>query len=78
MRAQRLILVVAIALGVGYGWLRGAFVGTASSAEAPQKTSAAAGLETATFAAGCFWCAEADFEKVTTRPIKARAVAPAE
>jgi peptide-methionine (S)-S-oxide reductase len=67
MTAQRIILIAAIVLGVGYAWLRGAFVGVASSHDTPQSETAvaAAGLETATFAAGCFWCAEADFEKVS-------------
>ena len=63
MNRQRMILIVAIALGVGYGWLRGAFVyagGPQSSASAP----AAKGLQKATFASGCFWCTEADFDKV--------------
>jgi len=65
MRAQRTILVVAILLGLGYAWLRGAFVGIASSGSAPQSTTqATAGEAIATFAAGCFWCAESDFEKL--------------
>ena len=61
-RRQRIILTVAIVLGVGYGWLRGAFVGigdTRVAASAIQK-----GLQKATFASGCFWCTEADFDKV--------------
>ncbi len=33
-------------------------------AAAQRDTPAPRGLATATFAAGCFWCAEADFEKV--------------
>lgn len=66
---QRLILVVAIALGVSYGWLRGAFdVPLAALRPTRQagdvQATPRAGLAVATFAAGCFWCAEADFEKV--------------
>lgn len=68
---QRLILVVAIVLGVSYGWLRGAFdlplAITAHRTGSVEADAAAhtAHLAVATFAAGCFWCAEADFEKVT-------------
>lgn len=65
-RTQRIILLVAIVLGVGYAWLRGGFVGLASSGEPRIEESVASrkDLELATFAAGCFWCAESDFEKV--------------
>ncbi len=91
--AQRWILVAALALGLGYAWLSGAFVGIGSSsapvaASAPEATPAgrvaaqpvaeapalqapqaplalqAPKVATATFAAGCFWCTEADFDKV--------------
>ena len=66
MHAQCLILVVAMALGLGYGWLRGAFdmVGSAAAGAVAQDARSAAGLQKATFAAGCFWCVEADFDKV--------------
>jgi peptide-methionine (S)-S-oxide reductase len=65
MRAQRVILIVAVVLAVGYAWLRGGFVGLASTDDAPKPAPASTeGLDLATFAAGCFWCAEADFEKV--------------
>src|SRR5688500_6670436 len=67
MHAQRLILIVAIALGLGYGWLRGAFdtVGRVDASPVAQQAPAASrGLQKATLAAGCFWCVEADFDKV--------------
>jgi peptide-methionine (S)-S-oxide reductase len=67
MRRQRAVLVVAVLLGLGYAWLRGAFVavpGATAPAGAALTESSLAGLATATFAAGCFWCAESDFEKV--------------
>jgi peptide-methionine (S)-S-oxide reductase len=61
---QRLILLGAIVLGLGYAWLRGGFVGLASTPAEPPSVARVDGLEVATFAAGCFWCAEAGFEKV--------------
>jgi len=65
MRRQRAIFLVAVAVGLGYAWLRGGFVGAVSPPDIAQSLPAAsAGMETATFAAGCFWCAEADFEKL--------------
>jgi peptide-methionine (S)-S-oxide reductase len=65
MSAQRIIFVIAVVLALGYGWVRGAFVrlapgGAAVAAQEP----AGPGLQKATFAAGCFWCVEADFDKV--------------
>ena len=80
MRAQRIILVAALVLAAGYVWLRGGFVGVlgedapaaaaiddrADPGQADDGTVPAppAGLATATLAAGCFWCVEADFDKV--------------
>jgi peptide-methionine (S)-S-oxide reductase len=76
---HRWILAAAVLLAVGYVWLAGGFVGMGSGrpqerasepaagppAEAvSQETSVPAGLATATFASGCFWCTEADFDKV--------------
>lgn len=65
MRRQRAIFVAAVTVGLGYAWLRGGFVGAVSTPDvAHAPPAASAGMETATFAAGCFWCAEADFEKL--------------
>jgi peptide-methionine (S)-S-oxide reductase len=65
MRAQRLVLIAAIVLSVGYVWLRGGFVGMRAGdhAIAPAPT-VEAGFQMATFAAGCFWSVEAAFDKV--------------
>ncbi len=67
MHPQRWLLVTALALATGYVWLSGGFVGITSmhaqggtAVQAPQKP----GLAVATLAAGCFWCTEADFDKV--------------
>ncbi len=61
---HRAILAAAIVLALGYVWLRGGFIGVSAS-DAPQAApTAAAGLAKATFAAGCFWCVEADFDKL--------------
>ena len=67
MHAQRLILVAALVLAGVYVWLSGGFVALesiqasqSSSVPKPQKS----GLALATFASGCFWCTEADFDKV--------------
>jgi len=68
MHPQRWLLITALTLAAGYVWLSGAFVGITSTyaqqggtaVQAPQKP----GLAVATFAAGCFWCTEADFDKV--------------
>jgi peptide-methionine (S)-S-oxide reductase len=66
MHPQRLILIVAITLGLGYGWLRGAFdtLARADASTPTQQAVAPRGLQKATFAAGCFWCVESDFDKV--------------
>jgi peptide-methionine (S)-S-oxide reductase len=63
MNRQRMILIVAIVLGVGYGWLHGAFV-FAGGPQTAAGVPAEKGLQKATFASGCFWCTEADFDKV--------------
>jgi peptide-methionine (S)-S-oxide reductase len=62
---QRLVLLTAVLLTLGYVWLRGGFVGAfADTAQAPTPAPAAS-VAKATFAAGCFWCVEADFDKVS-------------
>jgi peptide-methionine (S)-S-oxide reductase len=70
MHPQRWLLLAALVLGGGYFWLSGGLVGvtgmqaqqgSAASASNPAQES---GLTAATFAAGCFWCTEADFDKV--------------
>jgi peptide-methionine (S)-S-oxide reductase len=59
-RSQRLILVSALALALGYAWLRGAFVSlSAAPVEEPVVPATAS---VATFAAGCFWSAESAFD----------------
>ena len=64
MHKQRVILIVAIVLGVGYGWLGGAFVGFSWSNVVAGQAAPRPGLQKAIFAAGCFWCVESDFDKV--------------
>jgi peptide-methionine (S)-S-oxide reductase len=67
MHPQRLILIVAIAIALGYIWLGGGFVGLLDRGPAPAVVEAvppAGDLAIATFASGCFWCTEADFDKV--------------
>ncbi|MSO46346.1 MAG: peptide-methionine (S)-S-oxide reductase [Acidobacteria bacterium] len=68
MHAQRWIVVAALTLAVGYAWLSGGFVGMTSiraqQGATPAQASQKPGLAVATFASGCFWCTEADFDKV--------------
>lgn len=68
MHPQRWILVGALVIAFAYVWLRGGFVGALEMNAAPKELPAAAqagqGQAVATFASGCFWCTEADFDKV--------------
>jgi peptide-methionine (S)-S-oxide reductase len=70
MHAQRLILIAGIVIAVGYVWLRGGFAGIGETIApgGPAPDAAAAPVPeqyaVATFASGCFWCTEADFDKV--------------
>lgn len=60
---QRAILTVALAVALGYAWLSGGFIGLGSGDSAPSQPPVAGSLlATATFATGCFWCTEADFD----------------
>lgn len=62
MHAHRIILLVAVTLSLGYAWLRGAFIPRTGEPVEVVQLSAGDGLARATFAAGCFWCVEADFD----------------
>lgn len=65
MTRQRLILAAAVVLALGYVWVRGGFVGVLESRAAAAGTiGQEAASAKATFAAGCFWCVEADFDKL--------------
>jgi peptide-methionine (S)-S-oxide reductase len=77
MKRQGWILVAGIVIAIGYVWLRGGFVGGSTDRAAPvpatpppaadvRPASAPAtnGTARAIFASGCFWCTEADFDKV--------------
>jgi peptide-methionine (S)-S-oxide reductase len=65
MMRHRFILLAAVSLALGYVWLRGGFVGVLEGkTDTPDSIASAVATEKATFAAGCFWCVEADFDKL--------------
>ena len=69
MHTQRWILLAAVVMAIAYAWLRGGFVGMMDTgartpAAAPVSQAEGQGQSVATFASGCFWCTEADFDKV--------------
>jgi peptide-methionine (S)-S-oxide reductase len=61
---QRAILIAAVFAALAYVWLRGGFVGVMPATAAQPGSATPAAAATATFAAGCFWCVEADFDKL--------------
>jgi len=66
VKTQRAILVLGICLGLGCAWLRGGFIGIGamSTGVAAQAPVMQPGWQKATFAMGCFWSGESDFDKV--------------
>jgi peptide-methionine (S)-S-oxide reductase len=56
--------MLSIGLAVAYVWLRGGFIGIGTPAAAAQLPTMQPGWEKATFAMGCFWSAESDFDKL--------------
>jgi peptide-methionine (S)-S-oxide reductase len=58
---QRTIWIAAVALSVGYVWLRGGFITVGAVGQMPAMQP---GWEKATFAVGCFWTGESIFDKV--------------
>ena len=58
---QRHVWIAAIALSIAYAWLRGGFIIVGTAAQTPALQP---GWQKATFATGCFWTAESDFDKV--------------
>ena len=58
---QRPIWLASVALTIGYVWLRGGFIGVGAAPQVPVMQS---GWQKATFAVGCFWTGESDFDKV--------------
>jgi peptide-methionine (S)-S-oxide reductase len=67
MRSHRLILLAGLLIGLSYVWLRGGFIGVwpgDGEVSAAGMPAAGASLQTATFAGGCFWSVESDFDRV--------------
>jgi peptide-methionine (S)-S-oxide reductase len=58
---HRHLWLASIAVTLGYVWLRGGFIGVGAAAQVPEMQP---GWQKATFAVGCFWTGESDFDKV--------------
>jgi peptide-methionine (S)-S-oxide reductase len=61
---HRSILTLSVGLALVYVWLRGGFIGIGVSPVAAQVPPMQPGWQKATFAMGCFWSGESDFDKV--------------
>jgi len=61
--ARRTVIWLAAALAV-IGWTVWSFEGKDETAQSVARAEPGAPVETATFAAGCFWCVESDFDAV--------------
>jgi peptide methionine sulfoxide reductase msrA/msrB len=64
MERFRIVLLTMALATLGVGLFHGSGVAREQSEGRSDRVAATAGQDTGTFAGGCFWCVEADFEKV--------------